>query len=322
MKHPLTNVHNDFECLHCNDKVDEYVIEKEGGKFDVTQYQLDEKIIINIKHAHIDSISNMNSIGKIRVDRFSFCLMGSVNFTMGEKTFSLIPGYGIVTYQANERVYLDFPAREYLSLNLGIMPGGLDLPNFEGDPSPEVMLDAIRERFRVGEWAPFQCSFSLSSVIMCLTDEIMSNGLKNEKILRMLLAQILHIMYNHENAVFVGTKCPKNVEKIDRLCVDMISDLSSPLNLDRFCLERRINKFTFIRQFKSRYGMTPYCYHREQRLCLAASRMICSDIDVLSLANDAGFESQSKFSDAFKKSSGYSPTDFRKMMNEFGKQIE
>lgn len=89
-------------------------------------------------------------------------------------------------------------------------------------------------------------------------------------------------------------------------------------NLDRrFTIEelsRRflINPSSLKEMFKAVYGKSLAAHIKEHRMELAARLLRETDMSVAEVAERVGYESQSKFSAEFKKSTGVLPTELRK----------
>jgi AraC-like DNA-binding protein len=68
----------------------------------------------------------------------------------------------------------------------------------------------------------------------------------------------------------------------------------------------------FNRIFKAIYGNPPYQYLKRIRINLAAQKLLETDLSVLDIACQVGYDNPSKFSSAFKSIMGLSPLSFRK----------
>ena len=64
--------------------------------------------------------------------------------------------------------------------------------------------------------------------------------------------------------------------------------------------------------FKAVYGKSLAAHIKEHRMELAARLLRETDMSVAEVAERVGYESQSKFSAEFKKSTGVLPTELRK----------
>ena len=68
----------------------------------------------------------------------------------------------------------------------------------------------------------------------------------------------------------------------------------------------------FMRYFKENMGTSFVDYLRDYRLTMAARLLLVSDENILSIAEEVGFDNLSYFNRAFKKKYGVTPRDYRK----------
>ena len=68
-----------------------------------------------------------------------------------------------------------------------------------------------------------------------------------------------------------------------------------------------------IKQFKKRYGMTPYTYLMEQRIRLAKNLLENTDKTLAEIASYLCFSSEYHLSNTFYKKVGVRPKEYRKM---------
>lgn len=103
------------------------------------------------------------------------------------------------------------------------------------------------------------------------------------------------------------------VERIRR-GVDFIEDrLEEEVALGDVAKAAGLSQWHFQRIFKSLTGETLKTYIRSRRMANALDRLAGTDLRVLDIALDAGFESQEAFARAFKKAFGMTPTAYREL---------
>jgi AraC family transcriptional regulator len=104
--------------------------------------------------------------------------------------------------------------------------------------------------------------------------------------------------------------CPDPLERA-RSFVD--TQAGESLTLASLAAVAGLSTYHFTRQFTARFGVSPMAYVREQRMALAASRLIgAAPPALVELAFDLGFETQEGFTRAFKRAHGVSPGRYRK----------
>jgi AraC-like DNA-binding protein len=94
--------------------------------------------------------------------------------------------------------------------------------------------------------------------------------------------------------------------------LDQIAEqFHQPLTLEQLADTYGHNTLRFLRDFTQAIGLTPHAYLVEMRL-QAARRMIeCSDLNLASIALDAGFAHQSHMGSAFRKYLAMTPSQYR-----------
>lgn len=70
------------------------------------------------------------------------------------------------------------------------------------------------------------------------------------------------------------------------------------------------------RRFRDVYGLTPYEFERTSRIMGASQTLVESDGAISEIALNFGFCDQSAFSVQFRKQTGYSPNEYRKMRHK------
>jgi AraC family transcriptional regulator len=89
--------------------------------------------------------------------------------------------------------------------------------------------------------------------------------------------------------------------------------LADDLDVDRLSAVAAYSKHHFVRQFSELFGLGVYRYVQLSRLKRAAQRLAFRiDQSVTDIALDSGYDNAESFSRAFKKSSGQTPSEFRK----------
>ncbi|MDP4153559.1 MAG: AraC family transcriptional regulator [Bacillota bacterium] len=90
---------------------------------------------------------------------------------------------------------------------------------------------------------------------------------------------------------------------------------SSNITLDDICNEIHVSQYHFIRMFRKKTGMTPHRYLLKVRIENAKELLTVKHYSVAETAVLCGFDNIPHFSATFKKSTGYSPVDYKKRLN-------
>jgi len=86
-------------------------------------------------------------------------------------------------------------------------------------------------------------------------------------------------------------------------------------SLERIAKEHRLSVSQLQRIFKAVYGQTMYQYLKQYRLEEAAAALQNSEVSVEEVAYLAGYQSASKFAEAFRTRFGVTPLSYRQKSN-------
>jgi AraC family transcriptional regulator len=91
------------------------------------------------------------------------------------------------------------------------------------------------------------------------------------------------------------------------------ANFSSNITLKDICDAIHVSRYHFIRMFGKTTGLTPHKYLTEVRMEKAKELLRSGNYSVTEAAMLCGFESIPHFSETFKKSTGFTPVDYKKM---------
>ncbi len=115
-------------------------------------------------------------------------------------------------------------------------------------------------------------------------------------------------------------KCNLATQKEEQSTIEKAVEFLNVNYKESLTLEKLSNKFGytpnyFVKKFKSATGFTPINYLTEKKIEEAKKLLEFTDLSVLSVMKEVGFIDASHFSKAFKKTYGYSPRAFRKIIS-------
>ncbi len=113
--------------------------------------------------------------------------------------------------------------------------------------------------------------------------------------------------------------CPEKVtdlqasqeEIIRRVHAYLVEHLAQRITIDELARIFLMNTTTLKREFKRVYGMSIAAHMKQHRMEQAAILLKGGQTDIASVARAVGYESQSRFTAAFKEAYGCLPTEFR-----------
>src|SRR5699024_7430875 len=118
---------------------------------------------------------------------------------------------------------------------------------------------------------------------------------------------------NEKNAATHPDGCEAVIRKIhDRLT----ENPGKRYTIDELAREYLINTAALKTTFKAVYGMPVASYMKQYRMNEAAKMLRETEQSVADIARSVGYESQSKFSAAFKDIMKILPTDYRRQYNK------
>jgi AraC-like DNA-binding protein len=131
-----------------------------------------------------------------------------------------------------------------------------------------------------------------------------------DHIAQMLLVQILRAHLASAEDFYVGWLCGLADPKIAIVLNLMHRDPGHRWTLEDFTRATAMSRSAFLSLFKRRVGTGPLNYLLRWRMRLAAKRLLAGKESVTPIALSLGYESESAFSNAFKRVTGQSPRSF------------
>ena len=101
-------------------------------------------------------------------------------------------------------------------------------------------------------------------------------------------------------------------DKIAFIVQQMNKDYQNPRSLEEYAAECGISKYHFLRVFEQVTGSTPIEYQNRIRIERAKLLLEESNTPISEIAARLGYTSPAYFSDAFKKKTGLSPSQYRR----------
>ncbi len=108
-----------------------------------------------------------------------------------------------------------------------------------------------------------------------------------------------------------STYPPETVRIIQEIHARLVSNLRERITIENLSREFLINTSTLKTAFKALYGSPIAQYMRAYRIHYAAGLLIKTEMTAGEIADEVGYESQSKFTAAFKAVMQISPTEYR-----------
>ncbi|SDA75933.1 AraC-type DNA-binding protein [Butyrivibrio sp. INlla18] len=107
----------------------------------------------------------------------------------------------------------------------------------------------------------------------------------------------------------------KNTISLSNVCSYISEHFAENISLESIATYAGFSKYHFERIFSEYAGMTFYQYLQQMRINYAQTLLSNPELSITDISFQAGFASCTAFTRAFKKSTGYPPSQFR-MLNE------
>jgi len=131
-------------------------------------------------------------------------------------------------------------------------------------------------------------------------------------------AHILHLMIEDMVELTCPAEAPDTVETpgspvciVNEIHSLLVSDLSNRYTVEELAEKYHINQTTLKTTFKQVFGAPVGTYMKEYRVKKAMELLRTTELTVAEIADRVGYESQSKFSAAFRNVTGVLPSEYR-----------
>jgi AraC family transcriptional regulator len=113
--------------------------------------------------------------------------------------------------------------------------------------------------------------------------------------------------------VKLGPKPPGWLKQVHELLRSRFSD---SLSLARISSEVGVHPVHLAREFRRHYGTTVGQFRRKCRVDFACKRLTCSGSPIVEIAFEAGFAQQAHFTTVFKRITGLTPCQYRRLYRD------
>lgn len=103
------------------------------------------------------------------------------------------------------------------------------------------------------------------------------------------------------------------LSRADQLACFIAKNYQQPLTSESIAAANEVHPNYAMSLFKKAFGTTITAFVVQHRLCHAQRLLVTTDDSILSVAMESGFQSLSRFNEAFKDACGCSPRDYRKL---------
>lgn len=260
---------------------------------------------MHLKHESFDSIVQIN-----------YCKTGQLRWKMksGNSIYLNHGDYSLHTMKACTESLMEFPQGFYECLTFCI-----DFEKLKTAPlqlfNKTYSLSFLYDKFCGGTKITSLASSHSSETIFESLYNLPSASALN--FARLKFCELMILLENTKTAAAPLLKeyTPDNVAVIQQIHDYILENTDRRITIEDLAHIYSMNTTSLKAAFKSIYGMSIGAYAKEQRLLHAASLLTGSNLSVAEVAAACGYNSQSKFSAAFKALFKLLPSDYRKTKN-------
>lgn len=298
------------EKLH---EIKEYFYTNQSGDAQITVYRVFPGIEIAYVSVHMMDFD----FGLIEQDfcknyvRIHYCKEGRIEQEIGNEFFYLMQGDCSIVIQDKCQKRFQVPLKHYHGISIGI---NFDVvPNFFIEFLENCNIfpfDVVKQICGENRYAILRSTQEIKSFF----EELYKvNSLENLDYLRIKLPELFYkIKYvkldNYEKNLVPHTQ----VELVKRVANYISQNINEKITIKKLTMEFGISVTYLQNSFRSVYGMPVISFIRVQKMQSAAQVLIHTTLTIDEIAEKFGYENESKFSSAFKKIMGDSPSVYRR----------
>lgn len=241
-----------------------------------------------------------------------FCKEGRIEQEMNQEFFYLMPGDCSIALQDKVQKLFHLPLMHYHGISIGV---NLDIPN---------PLTAYLENCDCEPFEALQHICGGMSHIVLRSSEAAKKffgelyEVEEEQrfdYLRIKMPELFYRMKHAktDNSYYDRNLVPRSqVEFVKKVSEYISQNLNGKITLKQLSFQFGVSDTYLQNAFRSVYGMPVISFIRTQKMQSAAQVLIHSTRTIDEIAEEFGYENESKFSAAFKKIMGDSPGVYRK----------
>lgn len=243
---------------------------------------------------------------------FEFVLIesGTVDFSVGEKQFSLPEGYGIFI---NSKIL-----HRYISEDCAITPNFVFAPTFIAPQTSLIYQKYVLPiQFSTLDFQTFSPNTPWQAEVLAIMKELITIQEADTDVelkTSFFIQKLWHLIYSNLDEKQLKQKATSSTSSQVRLQLMMQyihQDFQKELSLDEIAQHAMISKRTALNLFQKYLHTTPIRYLICYRLQEAAKLLATTEKKISTISKNTGFESVDYFCKTFKKYYQMTPTQYR-----------
>lgn len=285
----------------------------ETGDIVMTSYRVFPGITLTYNDVHMQACAAENS-KRDTVFEINHCREGRIEYECRDAFCYLTPGDLSVGCKAGMGQGAYFPLRHYygitIAVDVAVAPKCLSCFLDDVNVHPANLI----QKFCAGGRNFIARSNSsiehIFSELYFVPDAIKKGYFKVKILELFLFLSALDIAHNEAGAHSVSKT---QVTLAKNVCKYLSEHMDSRITLEMLSEVFHVSGTSIKNSFRSVYGVSVYSYIRSQKMQKAAFQLKQTDMAVLEIAGQLGYDNGSKFAKAFRDCYGISPRDYRKI---------
>ena len=293
----------------------EYFYENETGDAQIIVYELFPGVEVAYASVHMDRFDFSETEGAFRERYvgFHYCKEGRIEQEADGEFFYLMPGDCSVVIQDKKIKQYSLPLKHYHGISIGI-----DISS-----APEIFAAYLGNQAISPLHIAKRLCGERHSVILRSVDQlkhIFTESYAVDESLRMdyLKVKLLELMVLLHQIACSGIDRLENsvprtqAELVKQAAAYISQNINTKLSLKALSVQFAVSETYLQSSFRAVYGMPVISFIRAQKMQSAAQTLIHTTRSVDEIAEEFGYINESKFSAAFKKIMGDSPSTYRR----------
>lgn len=293
----------------------EYLYENETGDARVVVYELFPGIEVAYASVHMDyfDFSETEKSFREKYVGFHYCREGRIEQEVDNEFFYLMPGDCSVVIRDSHIKQFSLPLRHYHGISIGI----------DIDTAPEKFSSYLdNDGIMPLKVAKMLCGDRHSVILRSVeqlkhifTESYAVDESLRRDYLKVKLLELMVVLYQLacSGTNIAQTSVPRTqAELVKQAAAHISKNINVKLNVKELSALFNVSETYLQSSFRAVYGMPVISFIRAQKMQSAAQVLIHTSRSVDEIAEEFGYINESKFSAAFKKIMGDSPSTYRR----------
>ena len=250
----------------------------------------------------------------------NYCKNGRIGWKMDSGSYIYLGAgdFSVHTLRQDVHSEISLPTERYEGLSICIDPAELSADPPELLSGAGITGSALTEKLCGHEaMRSFGRNEQADAIFRYFYDQPEDTRLPYQKLKTLELLLYLYHAENGSNQCIAEYQA-EQIEVIRRLHQDLLSNLDQRITIEALSKQYLMNPTTMKALFKSVYGTSIAAHMKEHRMQEAAKLLAETEMSIAEVALSVGYDSQSKFSTAFKEFFQMLPKEYRKSRKQLG----